>query len=213
MPTSTATRRRGRPRRGRRRVMTARNILHMRMTTGLYALRFNVNIASNLAGVISFHTSLSSPSRAINGTNTYIDWDFLKNLYDAYRVTSVKINFQPHFPNDTSITTGYRAIYFAADYNTIGVSPVSKNEVSAYDNMQVRNLFRPFTIKYRNPKGGVIPQTNPVISRNGKMYYTVDTIGLGPDVGYIMAYTDGVDALTTYGEATFHIVLDLINRK
>lgn len=184
-------------------------IIRNRLNSGWFKLRFHVTLSSTLLGVMQSNFSTSSPRRAINGAGTYINFDEIAQLYDMYRVTSVSIKFIPQLPNDSSTQTGYFPLYFVYDKNSGDGSPLtSVDNALQYDNVKIRNVFRPFRIKYRVPPG-IIGTGTAAVLHGGRLYFSTE---VDPNIGTIKMYGDGFDVSQAYGELILQMVIECKNR-
>jgi len=135
------------------------------------------------------------------------DWASLTSLYDLYRVESLKVRYFPHFPNDTSTTTGMYPMYICFDADNTTSTPATRQEVMEYENMKVKNLYLPWSVKKDVPR----------VAGNSTGVHT-DLEGF-VDIGGARAfssfryYADGLDISTDYGDFVIELVVTFKNRR
>lgn len=115
-----------------------------------YKLRGFYTVSSTGGGAINNGFRITQPD-AFDSANALQDWTSLSNLYDEFRVTGIKLTWIPSFPNDTSATTAYRPLYVIMDTDSVGLSPTD-NQCLQYDNCQIKDMSKKFTVYYRIPK-------------------------------------------------------------
>lgn len=74
----------------------------------------------------------------------YTDWTQIASLFDSYRVCAIRIKYIPNRPNDQSNVTTYQPLYIVQDRDSI-TPPGTVNAFIEYENMKVKNLYRPWS--------------------------------------------------------------------
>lgn len=141
------------------------------------------------SGLISFTDNPRNISAAQDYSN-------VAGLFDTYRCCAVKYKFIPAFPYDTSVTTNYTPLYVTFD--TDGTGPSTINAALQYENLKLKNMYRPWTVYYKLPK----------ISTSGAIMGYCD-IDSPSTVGEVTFLASGLNTTATYGQLiqTYYVVV------
>lgn len=172
---------------------------------GNFKLRGVLQLTSDGAGSINAGVRLTQPD-SIDGAGTALtDWTSVLNLYDEFRVTSIKVQYIPQLPNDPSGTSAFNPAYVFTDFDSTGLVSTVAGAVG-YDNMKVKNLYRPWSYFMRVPR--MTAANSATIARVGWMDTNSPAV-----TGSIYIRADNLDASTQYGKIilTYYIVAH--NRK
>lgn len=165
-----------------------------------FYLRQVLILSTNAGGVMANTIS--------NNVATIPEFSDIQALFDSYKVTGVKLHYQPHLPNDTSVTTGYTPLYIVNDPDSPSALLGSVAQAIEYDSLKVRNLFRPWKVYYKYPKITQVPSGSAIVLSNG--WLDIDNpIGTSS----VATYADGLDISTTYGELIITYYVKCKNRK
>lgn len=165
--------------------------------TGIRLLKLKriVAMTTGVAGDFAFAINTRDPSSCQ-------DWSASIALFDSYRSCAVKIKYLPQLPNDTSVTTGYLPLYVTYDTDDSAYGIVNVNAAIQYENLKVKNMYRPWNVYYKNPK----------ISQNGSQlgYSDCDS----PIQNGVINFTGtGFDSSTQYGTLVISYYLMFKNRR
>lgn len=170
------------------------------MKYGKYKLKAIIPVTSTGGGAILSAIRLTTPDLVDGSSVSATDWTSFANLYDQYRVTSIKIKWTPLAPNNETTTTSYRPVYVFVDFDSIGLSPTNDSAIG-YENCKVKNLYRPWTYFIRLPKMVAPSATN--VSKVG-WFDTLATVSTG---AIYLVQNAGLTASTAYGQilVTYYI--------
>lgn len=145
-----------------------------------------------LRNVISLNTDGSGEAHfdlAVRNPSGAQDWSSCSALFDSYRVCAYKLQFIPHLPNGSSQTADYRPMYITYDNNST-ISPISSINASLqYENLVVKNLFRPWKHYLYVPKSTDVGTT-----------YGYSTCALPNDSGRLTLLANNLDFSGFYGD-------------
>lgn len=164
-------------------------------------LRQVYNAAFDSAGSIDFYPHVLDPT----GLE---DWASYQAIYDSFRVYAVKIKFIPSLPNDTSINTAFRPIYYTFDVDSTS-PPNSVSDVIQYENLKVKNLYRPHSVYYRVPRYTSGGQGSAAVLAGG--FFDVNTTP--PQNGVIGCYAENIDISQNYGTFVVTFYIGFKNRR
>lgn len=150
-----------------------------------FKIRVSQTIAADSGGVISL-TYTDNPS-------VYQDWTSIAGLFDSYRTCAIKIKFIPELPNDTSTITGFKPLYIVHDSDSSTIASPSVDSYIQYENMQVKNMFKPWGYYRKFAKQTANP-TGTVMLPGGYKNTASPNASQG-----IFMYGDGFDISTNYG--------------
>lgn len=173
----------------------------------VFKLRQTTTLSSTAAGNIQYRFTTADPSAfvSINGAGyatALEDWSGITSLYDQYRVCAVKLKFIPNYPNNTTATTAYAPVYCMIDYDT-EAPPGTVADVIQYNNLKVKNLYRPWKLYYKIPKSTPSVANAPQASVG---YGWVD-VAKPVQIGAIQLLVNGASISSSYGTiiATYYI--------
>lgn len=164
-----------------------------------FKIRLELAVSTNAGGIMTL-AATNNPSGAS-------DWSSISALFDAYKVAAMKIKYIPSLPNDTSVTTGYAPFYMIADADSSTTPLASTTDAIQYENMQVKNMYRPWSFYYKFPKRTAVA-TGATVLQGG--YQDIAAVGAS---GGLYGYGLGFDASTTYGQAIVTYYITVTNRR
>lgn len=168
-----------------------------------FKLRQVTNLVTSVGGAVSFFNSANPSDAFNNGGTDYEDWTNVYNLFDSFRVRAIKLKFIPSLPNDTSGTTAFSPLYVGGDPDSSTIMPVTTIlEAVQYENMKVKNMFRPWSYYFKLPKPGATPTLG-----------WCDVASPTQQLGMIWAYGTGFDISTGYGTMISTIYLQARDRR
>lgn len=193
---------------GRRSFRNVRKKL-MKKYTGrnqiLAKLRGVIDVSSNAFGtVMGFQISTTDPNSFDHNSNQLQDWGNFGAIYDQYRVCAIKLHWIPLLPNNVSSSTEYSPFYVVADWDSGTMNTLTTAEAIEYGNLKVKNLYRPWKIYYRIPRGFNTEASATMVGSLGWM--DVDaTQAIGTIQGTIGS--NPITGSTTYGQliCTYYI--------
>lgn len=151
-----------------------------------FKLRQVVTLASS-AGVIDSTTSFN------NDPSLAQDWGALTTLFDSYKVSAMKIKYQPVAPNDEYATRINNPLYVVADCDTPTNPITSANVAIQYENCKMMDSVKPWSYYYKYPKQ-TSSANNLVILAGGYRDIAVTTASAG-----IFVWGNGLTTAVTYG--------------
>lgn len=163
-----------------------------------FKLRYTETISSSVAGVIDTYLT-SNPT-------SYQDWSSISSLFDNYRTCAIKLKFIPQLPNNVSSSTSYAPLYIVGDPDSSTNPVTSVNEAIQYENMRVKNMYRPWKYYYKFPKV-MATGSNVVINRGYQDCASPISIGV------VGLYGTNFSLSTTYGTLVSTIYLVARNRR
>lgn len=166
-----------------------------------FKLRQVVTISSSAAGIIDSGTSFNNDPSAAQ------DWSSLSSLFDTYKVSAMKVKYQPVAPNDEVATRVNNPIYVIADCDNPTTPITSANIAIQYENCKMMNSVKPWTYYYKYPKQ-TSSANNLVILSGGYRDIAVTTASAG-----IYAWGNGLSASVTYGIAIITYYISCKNRR
>lgn len=154
--------------------------------------------SSDASGYILINNAVRDPSSSA-------DWSPLAAIFDSYKVTGYKVEFQPHVPPGNSLTFDYQAFYAVFDKDNGSSTPsYSKQFMVDYANHKFKNVFKPWKIYYKVPRyidgaGGLQDGYNNTASpvANGRFY----------------GYAEGLDASLVIGDIVITWYVSFKNRR
>lgn len=153
-----------------------------------FKIKFNALIQSNGAGEMQFFSS-ANPTLAFNNAGTAQEWSALSNLFDSFRICAMKWLYTPILPNDPGNVTVYAPLYVGFDCDMQTSTPVTAtNTAIQYENVKVKNLYRPWTYYHRVPK-----------SAASKIQGWVDFATPSDQWGGLWAFAEGLNPSDDYG--------------
>lgn len=162
-------------------------------------LRAAMTVTTNVAGIIDRVFYNSRPDNYDGDGNPLQDWSNYAGVYDSYRVCAIKVKYIPSFPNDTSTVTGFFPMYVVHDVDD--VTPIaSANTAIQYENMKIKNMYRPWSVYYRIPKYTSMATAGTMVAPG-----YID-VAYPKDAGSVKLYCSGLDVSTDYGRfiATYY---------
>lgn len=132
-----------------------------------------------------------------NNPSNAQDWSNIVNLFDYYKVASIKIHWIPSINtrdlNNTPVTLAhFRPMYVVHDYNNALTSTSVSNDYIQFENLRVKPMFSPWRCYYKmintiNPTG-TAPQmgksffstTNPLATQSTKVHIAADSNQINP---------------------------------
>lgn len=159
-----------------------------------FKLRLVTSFDTSAAGILNYAWT-SNPS-------SYQDWTSVSSLFDTYRTCAIKLKYIPHAPNDTTSTVAFQPVYVIGDPDSSSAPISAINDAVQYENLKVKNLYRPWTHYYKFPKLSSTGGSNVVLNKGYTDCANPTSIGL------VQAYTNNLSLSTTYGTviSTLYIV-------
>lgn len=140
--------------------------------------------------------------------NGYNDWTQIASLFDSYRVCAIKIKYIPNKPNDESNVTTYQPLYIVQDRDSTTL-PSTVNDMIQYENLKVKNLYRPWTYYRKFAKQTSTGVTGQVMLAGGYKDCGQPT---GSQAIFIVS-EPGLQTSTTYGRWITTLYLTAKNRR
>lgn len=177
------------------------------MSTGLIYAPSNKVIKVKIRGSFGVSSNASGEIAGIwnNDPSGYTDFTGVSTLYDAYKITGIKAHYIPTLPNDTSTVTGYWPLYLAVDQND-AVAPTNVATMLDYDNMVVKNMYKPWKIYRRVYNQSGVSGTT--VFNGGYKPTTITTATAG-----IKYYGNGFDLTTAYGQVIVTLYMKVRERR
>lgn len=155
-----------------------------------FKLRHVVQATTSVGGVLQ-HVITNDPT-------LFEDWENVKALFDSYKICALKVKFIPSRPNDSSDHSGatgvtYNPCYVVGDPDDVNAM-TSVDQAIQYENMKVKNLFRPWTYYMKIPKRTQVSTATTIIG-NGYIDCAMET----PNAS-IKVFSDGLTADLPYGQ-------------
>lgn len=161
----------------------------------------------------ALQTIISAPSSSIgviavtiqNDPSGLQDWTNVAAMYDMYKVTSIKVQYIPSYPNDVQSVAQYQPAFVFADVDNVAMPGSMTNLVAVqYANCKVVNMARPWKFFVRLPNKTQVAATN-VLTQGGFQ----DCATTSPSA-VVCVYGTGFANSLTYGQL---IVTEYISAK
>lgn len=186
--------------RGKRMIKRFLRKRQKRGNLAVFKIRDTIVCNSSVGGVIEYRTNSTNPTDTFFTGVTAQDFVNLSGIYDQFRIYAVSVKYIPLLPNDESSVTGFAPLYTVIDYDD-STALTSVNQAINYENMKVKNMYRPWKVYYRIPKVTNLAGGTTIV---GFGWFDM----AGPlTTGAIKFYGTGFDVSTTYGTfiATWYI--------
>lgn len=168
------------------------------------------NVTTILRATGAFTTDVGGVAKPqlLDDPTGFLDWGNFGTLYDLYRVNSIKINYYPNLPFDSSITTGYKPVYFVFDPDNVSSPLGAITDALEFANLRVFNLYRPWSIMAKVPTVTSISASATNIKKGGWIDISQAKATCG-----IFGYASGLDTSETYGDLVLKINISFKGRR
>lgn len=183
-----------------------RRVSKSRVKTGMFKLKCTVPSSTTAGGALRVQIRLTEPLNVDSNAAAVTDWASVANLYDTARVCAVKVQWFPAHPFDPSSAAGYRPVYCVTDFDQTGLTLTNADAVG-YENLKVKNIFRPFTYYIKVPK-----MTNPTSTSVAQLGYFDTTTPFATGSIYLTC-DSSLTASSVYGQIMVTYYIKAINRR
>lgn len=166
-------------------------------------LRYQIDLGTNVAGVMAESFSCTNPTTAVTGAGTYQEWGSITQLYDLYRPTGLKVQFIPFYPNNLTATTAYAPLFVVHDIDNSTLLAANRDQMIEYSNCKIHNLYRPWKQYFKVPR----------VTNQQKTVGPYLTVGTPINVGCIGIYGDGLSLSSMYGTFILTMYMKCLARR
>lgn len=148
----------------------------------------SVTFISATSGTLSSSSNIYDPSAAQ-------EWSSIVALFDTYRVHAIKMQWCPYSPNEVQSVMVYAPCYVLADFDATTAPVSTAANAIQYENLKVKNLFKPWTYYIKIPKLSSTSISGVNIYANGY----IDTSTTPTNLGQLLLFSSGNTGALNYG--------------